>query len=234
MLSRFAVLAALCALAFPAAAAEPEPPAALEAVSVTGTGRVMLTPDRAVFTAGVANTGPSAAEAVQENSRAMTAVIKALKGAGAKPSELRTSQLSIFPQMDYTEGREPRITGYRVSNSVTVTRDDVKGLPALLQAAVEAGANQISGVSLLVADPTRGRDQGLKDAFADARAKALVLAQAAGRSLGRALAIREGDAASAPPQPFESARAMRASADVPIEAGTDELSFSVAVTFELR
>ena len=135
--------------------------------------------------------------------------------------------------MDSQPGREPRITGYRVNNSVSVTRKEVKDVPRLLQAAVDAGANQVSGISFQVSDPTRGREQGLKDAFADARAKATTLAQAAGRELGRAIAITEGAAGS--PQPMFRMRAQEmAAADMPVEAGTEEISFTVSVTFELR
>lgn len=236
MLPALAVMGVLTVLASQSPSSDaPREAAPVEAVSVTGSGRVTLPPDRAVFTAGVSSAAPSAAQAVQENSKAMTAVVEALKKAGAVAAEIRTSQLSIYPEMDSQPGREPRITGYRVNNSVTVTRKEVKDVPRLLQAAVDAGANQVSGISFLVSDPARGREQGLKDAFADARAKALTLAQAAGRELGRAIAITEGAADS--PQPmYRRARQemVAAAADMPVEAGTEELSFTVSVTFELR
>jgi uncharacterized protein YggE len=74
----------------------------------------------------------------------------------------------------------------------------------------------------------------LRAAFDDAKAKATLLAQAAGRPLGRVLTISEGTY-SAPPQPYPVQRmAMEARADVPIESGTQEQTYTVSVTFELR
>ncbi|HEY7412587.1 MAG TPA: SIMPL domain-containing protein [Vicinamibacteria bacterium] len=232
------VLVLLAALAAPAAAQTPPFPAPreaapAEAVSVTGTARVSLAPDRAVFTAGVQTTAPTAAQATEENSRTMAAVIGALKKAGAAEGELRTSHVSVYPQMDHQPGKRPRILGYQVSNGVTVTRKTTADVSALLQAALDAGANQVSGVSFEVSDAAPGRQDGLTRAFADARAKAQVLAQAAGRTLGRALSITEGTA-MAPPRPMMRTMAMEAAPDVPIEAGTEELRYTVSVTFELR
>ena len=85
---------------------------------------------------------------------------------------------------------------------MTVTKDDPAAIGRLLEVAVNAGANTVSGVTFTVSDPTRGRDSGLQAAFADAKAKADVLAKAAGRSIGRALAITEGGAAQHMPVPM--------------------------------
>jgi len=99
---------------------------------------------------------------------------------------------------------------------------------------VDAGANSVSGLSFTVSDPARGRDAALQAAYADARAKAEVLARAAGRTLGRAVTIAEGGGVRPPiPYAFE-AKAMSRPADVPIEVGTEEVSFTVSVVFELR
>jgi uncharacterized protein YggE len=104
----------------------------------------------------------------------------------------------------------------------------------LLSVAIGAGVNNASGINFDVADPTRGREEGLRSAVADAKAKATLLAQAVGRTLGRVLTISEGSQPM-PPQPYPVARmAMESRADVPIEAGTQEQSFTVSVVFELR
>jgi uncharacterized protein YggE len=233
-------LAAL-ALAAPAAAQTPPTPApreaaAVETVSVSGIGRATLTPDRASFTVGVQSMGPSVAAAVQENNQRVAAVVAAMRKLGAADREIRTSQLSIYPQQDHQPNRAPRIVGYQVSNNVTIVRNDPSEVGRYVQAAVDAGANTVSGVSFTVSDPARGRDTALQAAFADARAKADVLARAAGRTIGRALAITEGTAVTPPPYPMMRAQAMREAVqvDVPVEAGAEEITFSVSVVFELR
>jgi hypothetical protein len=235
--SRLPVLVATL-LAVPAAAQAPTALAPVSApadtVSVNGTGRVELTPDRAVFTVGVQTMAPSVAAAAQENSARVSAIIAALKRLGAADRQIRTSQLSIYPQQEQQGGRAPKIVGYQVSNNITVTHDDPAAVGKLLQAAVDAGANSVSGVSFTVSDPARGRDGGLQAAFADARAKAEVLARAAGRTVGRALTIVEGGAVR-PPVPMQyEMKAMSRSADIPVEPGTEEASFTVSVVFELR
>jgi hypothetical protein len=167
----------------------------------------------------------------------MTAIVAALRKAGATDRELRTTGLSIYPQQGSEPGRQPRILGYQVSNNVAVTRDDVATIGRLLEAAVQAGANSVSGVSFSVSDPARGRDTGLQAAFADAKAKADVLARAAGRSIGRALAITEGGAAMPPvPMPMYRRAEMAQAASIaePVEAGAEEIAFTVSVVFELQ
>ena len=154
-----------------------------ETISVTGTGHATLTPDRFSFTAGVQTTAPTVEEAVNQNNDKMSAVIAALKRAGASDQEVRTSNFSIFPQQVYEQGKPPRVTGYQANNSVTVTKSEVAAASKLLQVALSAGVNEMSALSFEVSDPSRGRDQGLRAAYEDARAKAALLAQAAGRTL---------------------------------------------------
>ena len=232
-------LAAL-ALAAPAVAQTPPTPApreaaAAETVSVSGVGRATLTPDRASFSVGVQSMGPSVAAAVQENNQRVAAIVAAMRKLGATDREIRTSQLSIYPQQDHQPNRAPRIVGYQVSNNVTVVRNDPTEAGRYVQAAVDAGANTVSGVHFTVSDPARGRDTALQAAFADARAKADVLARAAGRTIGRALAITEGTAVTPPPYPMARGAVMlEAKMDVPVEAGAEEISFSVSIVFELR
>lgn len=235
-------------LAFAAVASSAQTPATTapreagypETVSVTGTGKATLTPDRFTFTVGVQTVAPTVEDAVNQNNQKVAAVVAGLKKAGATDKEVRTANFSIFPQQDYSQqGQPPRITGYQVSNSVIVTKDDVAAAGKLLQVAVSNGVNQSSGLQFVVSDPARGRDQGLKAAFDDAKAKASLLASAAGRTLGRALTITEG--ASTPyPRPMPMARGMaemaqaQAVSEVPVESGTQELSYTVSVIFELR
>lgn len=209
-----------------------------ETVSVSGTGRSNVAPDRVTFTLGVQTLAPTVDQAVNENNQRIAAVVTALKKAGAADKEVRTSNFSVYPQQDYSQQSQlPRITGYQVMNNVTVTRENVTDAGRLLQAAVNAGVNTASGLSFIVSDPAKGRTEGLKAAFEDARAKATILAQAAGRTLGRALIINEGTEAQPGPRPMVQGRAMMAKAEVsevPVEAGNQELSFTVEVVFELR
>lgn len=227
----FATLIAASALA------QPQPPQPAESVTVSGTGRAVVTPDRFTFQVGVHTVAATVDDAVAENNRRVASVIAALKKAGAQDRDIQTSQFTIYPQQDYKEGQLPRILGYQVQNTVTVRSTKVNDAGRLLGIAIGAGVNTSSGINFEVSDPARGRDQGLKAAFDDARAKATLLAQAAGRTLGRALEITEGQRMNEPPPRPMYARLeaqAAANADVPVEAGTQEVQYIVTVTFALN
>jgi uncharacterized protein YggE len=215
----------------------PREVATAETISVTGTGKTTLIPDRFSFTAGVQTTAPTVEEAVNQNNTKIASVIAALKKAGATDQEIRTSNFSIYPQQVYEQGQPPRVTGYQASNSVVVTKKDIAVAGKLLQVALNAGVNETSGLNFEVSDPARGRDQGLKAAFDDAHAKAALLAQAAGRTLGRAIMITEGSETSPPPRPMPvSVMAAKGEmiTQVPIESGTRETAYTISVVFEMR
>jgi uncharacterized protein YggE len=217
----------------------PRDAAAPETVSVTGTGHATLVPDRFTFTVGVQTQAPTVEEAVNANNAKIGAAVAALKKAGATDAEVRTAGFSIYPQQDYSQGQMPRLLGYQVSNSVTVTKKQIGEAGRLLQVAIAAGVNTAGGIQFEVSDPTRGRDQGLKNAFDDARAKAALLAAAAGRTLGRAVAITEGTGGGEVVRPMMARSAMVAQAkmevsDVPVESGSQELTFTISAVFEMR
>ena len=231
----------LVLIASPIAAQMAPPPSPMpmpETITVNGKGHVTLTPDRFTFTAGVQSTAPTVEEAVNENNTKMNAVIAALKKAGATDQEVRTANFTIFPQQVYEQGRAPRVVGYQANNTVIVTKRDVAAASKLLQVALNAGVNETSGLNFEVSDPARGRDQGLRAAFDDARAQAALLAQAAGRSLGRAMTISTGSSETPPPPRPVYAMAGVAKAEavsqVPVESGSREITFFVTVVFEMR
>ena len=237
----FLVLSIALSIALPVAAQAPVKPPMVSAdpdtISVTGMGRVSLVPDRFSFNVGVQTMAPTVEEAVNQNNSRVAAVIAALKKAGAAGEEIQTANFNIYPQQEYEQGKTPRVTGYQVSNSVTVTKKQIADAGRLLQVAIAAGVNQTSGLTFSVSDPARGRDQGLRNAFEDARAKAALLAQSAGRTLGPALSIAEGSSPSMPPRPMSMVRSMMAKAEVsevPVESGSDERSFTVSVVFAMR
>jgi uncharacterized protein YggE len=239
LFSLIAAVSATTALAQPATHTPAMVPVLPETVSVSGTGRSNVAPDRFTFSVGVQTVANTVDDAVSQNNKRTAAVIAALKAAGAQAEDIQTSNFNIWPQQDYQEGRLPRILGYQVTNNVSVRSSKIADAGRLLGIAINAGVNTSSGINFEVADEARGRDQGLRAAFEDARAKAALLAQAAGRTLGRTLTITEGVQQAPQPYPMQRAMAMEArvgavAGDVPVESGTQERTYQVSVTFELR
>ena len=192
-------------------------------ITVTGNGTVDATPDRASFDFGVQTRTATAAGTLSENARQARAVIDALEKAGVAGSDIQTTQVSLWPQ---TSSDGMRITGYQASNSVRVTAALGKS-GALVDAAVRAGANNVDGPTLDTADRSSLYGEALARALADARTKARAIADAAGLTLGTALKVHEGG--SATPMPLFAAA--RDSAAPPIEAGTQQIQATVAVTY---
>jgi uncharacterized protein len=191
-------------------------------ITVTGNGSVTTVPDRATFGFTIETRGKTATAALAQNSNDATAVIAALKAAGVTSANLQTSQVSLMPQ---TSQDGTTIVGYVASNSVTV-RTGLDRAGTIVDAAVGAGANGVSGPSLDVADQSTLYRDALHKAVDDAKLKAQSLADAAGLSLGAAQSIAEGG--SATPLPIAD---KLSAAGAPIEAGTQEIQASATVTY---
>jgi uncharacterized protein YggE len=195
---------------------------------VTGTGRIRVVPDKVTFSVGVATEAASVTQALRENHRKAEAVISALKTAGVRSEEIQTSGLRIR-QRD-GEGKRP---GFVVENTVTVTRKDVKSVGELLEAAVNAGANQADGPSFGVSDDMVRRERAFELAYQDARARASKLAVLSGKVLGEVVCIAEGGW----PQGGgvgNFTEAVIVSAAPAVEEGREEVAFNVSVVFELK
>jgi uncharacterized protein YggE len=215
-------------------------PAYAGTISIEGRGEVMATPDMAQINSGVTTQGATAREALDANTAAMADLIAELKAAGIEPRDIQTSGFSVNPNYVYTDERDangyslpPKINGYQVSNTVTVTVRKLDTLGSILDKSVTVGANTINGVSFSVADPSELYDEARKAAFADARAKAELYVTAAGSTLEGILSISEGQTFN-DPQPYPMYRAdMAASAPVPVQAGELAFAINVNVQWEL-
>jgi uncharacterized protein YggE len=202
-------------------------PKASGGITVTGTGTITSAPDEATFTIGVQTQGSTAREALDANSGQMRRVIQAVRSAGVSKDDIQTQDVSV--SANYSE--ENRIDGYSASNSVLVTLRDLSRAGKVLDAASNAGANQVYGPSLSRSDRDAVEKKALGDAVDDARTKAEALAKAAGVSLGRVTAITEGF--SGGPEPYYASDLRLAKTDAPIEPGTQDIQASVTVTFAI-
>jgi uncharacterized protein YggE len=194
-----------------------------DSLTVTGLGTATAVPDEANFSFGVESRGRTAQAAIATNATAMERLIAALRQSGAR--DIATQWVSVYA----VTGEDGTVTGYAASNSVSATIG-VGRAGALIDAAAEAGANQISGPGLSSSDAERIYREALIDAVANARERAEVLARAAGRTLGEISAISEG--AGAQPVPLYREAADTA-ASTPVVPGQQDTNAQVTVTFDL-
>lgn len=139
------------------------------------------------------------------------------------------------PRYDFSNGQAPKLVGYDVTNNVTVKVKKVDNLGAMLDKLVQAGSNQINGVSFDVSKPEEAMDEARRLATADATRKAKVYAQAMGIELGNVMQVSEGTAAQ-PPMPMVRGAMMKAdaAAPVPIAAGEQSIAVDVNVVWEIK
>ena len=194
-------------------------------ISVSGTGSVASVPDTATVSFGVVTQAATAAQALETNSTAAARMIAAIKGAGIDEKDIRTDFVSLSPRFS---DRGDEIVGYTASNSVTAKIRNLGSAGAVIDAAVGAGANSVSGPSLEQGDVAALYRQALRNAVADARTKAEALAAASGLTLGAVSSVSEG---SQSPIPLEAAAKDAAGAAVPIEPGTQDVTATVTVVF---
>lgn len=198
-------------------------------VTVTGEATVAVAPDMAVIRVGVTSQGKTAHEASDANSKQMTKVLAAIKDAGIADRDVQTSRLSLQPQYDPNKSGTARLLGFQVTNQVTIKIRETDKLPTILDRAIAAGANEMSGIEFVVSEQSKLLDQARDDAVADAHRKAELYAKAAGVKLGRVASISE-EGSGPPPRPVM--QAMRAGA-VPVAPGEQMLRASVTVSYEI-
>jgi uncharacterized protein len=202
---------------------------AQEGITVTGTGELRSTPNRANLSFSVHAEGSTAAGALAAGNAKLRRLIDALKGAGVDQEQLKTEYLGVNPR--YDGGKTPS-NGYTADASVSVTGQSLERASRLVDLGMSAGADSVSGPSLSIADRDAQYRRALERAFDDARAKAEALAAAAGVSLGEVTAVVEGAQYGGPVLEMAAARAAL-EAKTPIEPGSEKIAASVTVTFAI-
>jgi uncharacterized protein YggE len=203
-------------------------------IVVSGTGRIVIEPDVADLRLGVAISRDSVAEARSEAASTMTAILAAVRSAGVAERDVRTTLLSVQPRYDYRDGKSPVLAGYELSNVVEVTVRDLATLGDVVDGSLRAGATSMDGLSFHLDDPTEPERAARTAAVIAARARAEVLAAAAGVTITGVSDIVEG---GGPPVPYPRAKAERmmlaSDAPTPVSAGTSEIAVTVTVTFRI-
>jgi uncharacterized protein YggE len=219
------------------ASPEPAPPAGsiVKSITVTGEGKVKVKPDTASLSVGVQASAATATEALNQANTSAAALITALKSAGIADNDIATSGLSIYPQYGPAGNT---ITGYQASNNVTVTVRDITRTGPVIDAAAAAAGNNISvgGVSFYVDDTEALIGAARADAINNAKKRAGEYAAAAGVTVGSVVQISEASVNTPIPQFYPAAAASDASlasAPTPIQTGTQDLTVSVTVVYQL-
>lgn len=208
-----------------------------QSITVVGQGSTRIKPDIARISIGVETLAETVKEAVQQNESQMTAILAALKASGIAEKDIQTTNYSIYferpPEMPVSTepSTEKAKIQYRVSNMVNVTVRDLDKVGDVLDAVIEAGANNIWGVSFSLEDPKDAQAEARAKAIADAEARAKALAELSGVTLGPVLSVSEVIGGGVIPVPVAVAERAAVAGGGPISPGELEITYQVQVSY---
>jgi hypothetical protein len=212
-------------------------------ISVSGTGIIETEPNQAKVYLGVETQSENVTEALEENSLKMQSVIKAIKALGIPKDSIETTYFSVYPVRDYEKSGE-EIVGYRVSNEVTVELRDLDKIGGVIEEAMNVGANKVRRIEfgLTEAKEKELKNEAIKEACGDARAKADAIASGLGLKIVRVATVRESGVYVAPyraegfgggyPMPIPTPAPM--AIPPPIEPKEVKVSATIDVVYDCR
>ena len=206
-----------------------------DAVTVSGWAEVAAAPDEAVISVGVQNDAADAAQALDENSKTMAAVLERLKAEGIQDTMIETANVSVMPNTIYNpQTGEQKVEGYRAQNTATVTLSDLSLVGKVFSAATEAGANNVTGPQWRLSESNEATKESLVKAVDAARAKAETLAAAVGLKVGDVVVINETGTVM-PQVMYESSKAAGdvSVAEPPVNPMKIQVSSNVTITYRL-
>ena len=211
-------------------------------ITLAGRADVYVQPDQATLTFGIVSVDAELAKAKQTNAEQGIAVVEALQMAGVMENNVATTRLSVDPQYKQRVGGDtspPQIIAYEVTRSYQVRLTQLDQVDAVIEAALAAGANQLSGPSYELADPRRVRDDARDRAANAAREKAERLARTLECRIGPPRAVTEVGASWFPANRFSNTMSVAeggpadVAANGSLPAGQQLISVEVSVTFDL-
>lgn len=214
--------------AAPAAAAQ-----TVKTLEITGTGRISYTFDTAEITLGVSEMADSPTAAFKAMSEKINKVVATAQTKGINQAGLKTGNLSLYQEYDWKDGVQT-LRGYRATNTVTIKVKELSQVPAIMEAAVNAGANMVQGVQFSLSDPAALQGQAIDAAIDDARAQADRVTKRLGTSVRGVQKVTVlGN--SGPIVTYGMANRAESAAMAPsVYGGQGDYSVSVSIVFELQ
>lgn len=220
-------------------------PAEASGIAVSGSGTTSVKPDVALVNLGIEVTSNTVADARAKAATTMESLTKAVKAKGVADADIQTQVFNIYPQYGApspglaVKPGAPEIVGYTVSNQVQLKVRNLDSVSDVLDTAIGAGGNSIrvNGLQFTIEKPDQYLAKAREEAVQNAKARAEVLAKAAGVKVGRPRSIAESGVAI--PQ-FDRLQSMAAPATggrggaTPVSPGEEKLSVNVSIVFEIE
>ncbi len=203
-------------------------------ITVRGTASRRVTPDIAVWSVVVEGHARTEREVFGQCSDRLNTLFTTLRDS-ATTAEIATRPIHVWPEWSDTGGRR---IGYQGRGTVVI-RGPIDEAARLGQLALDSGVPRVDGPDYVVGELVRIQDELAGEAVVAARARAMRMAEAAGRTLGPVVGITdEGVQTSISHEAFGMrTMAMRdATADVsapPSAPEMEDIQTTAVVTFAL-
>ena len=205
-------------------------------ITVTGVGTISVVPDAVRFNATVSSLASTNAAALSSANKSAAAVRAALKDKGIALKDIRSANISVYPEYNWTQESGTKITGYRASQSFDVLIRKAADAGTIIEAVVSAGGDnvQLGGVIPTTLNPAIATEEARAAAVTNAKSKASSYAKLLGTSIGKVLSLEEQ---SSPiySSPFPMAKAGAADAiAVEIDLGEQDVTVTITVRWALN
>lgn len=201
-------------------------------ISVSGEGKVKVTPDQAIITIGVDNVGADAAEVKKKNDASIDAIIKYLKSMKLPAEDYQTTRVYLNRTYDYSKKKY----NFSASQTIEITLKDLTKYDAMMMGLVDAGANNIQGVQFKTSKLAQYESEARTKAIQQARLKANDYAAALGQKAGKAVMVTDNSSGHYPVPMMRNMALDKAEFGMPQETlavGEIEITAIVTVAFSL-
>ena len=210
-------------------------------VTVTAEGKTTATPDLAELSFSVVTQGQDPQALSTNNNTKMNSVLQFVSAQGIATSDVQTVSYDLEPNYQYDKnGGNPTISGYTLTQGVQVKIHDLTKVASVIGGLAPLGVNQIGGVTFTFADQDAFVAPARAQAMAKAEQKAQQMAEAAGTSIGSVVTMSENSVIpypvykSASSYGMEAGVAMNVAVAPTIQAGSEDITDDVTVTYALR
>jgi len=205
-------------------------------ITVTGVGTVSVVPDAVRFNATVSSLASTNAAALSSASKSAAAVRAALVAKGIAAKDIRSANISVYPEYNWTQDAGTKITGYRASQSFDVLVRTASKAGSIIEAVVTAGGDnvQLGGVIPTTLNPSVATEDARAAAVTNAKSKATSYAKLLGTSIGKVLSLEE-QSSPVYSSPFPMAKAgLAADQAVEIDLGEQDVTVTITVRWALN
>lgn len=174
-------------------------PDAAPQLTVNGRAEVSLVPDQASLSMSVSERGTTISALQRAVDQRIDQLLATVEDLGIDQKNIVATAVRIQPLYRYDQAQQRRIAdGYEVQRSIELTLTELDKLGTLITEAGVRGATQINPPVLSSSAHEQAYQQALALAVRQARARAVVMAEAAGVQLGDLQTLSSSSMASTP------------------------------------